>query len=135
MYCFYDAVTGFFKAAYNYYKNWLLLDTLFLKHCQFMNFEDRYKGAFDDVTETITLTKNLYDLVLENPNQLNLLEDGFPKNQSIIEKDNLNVIWKSAAIRGKHRNMPSYVYHLGLPSKANGPTWQNWFICTYYSRQ
>ena len=68
MYCFYDAVTGFFKTAYNYYKNWLLLDTLFLKHCQFINFEDRYKGEFDDVTETITLTKNLYDLVLENPN-------------------------------------------------------------------
>ena len=51
------------------------LDNPFLKHCQFINCEDRNKRTFNDVIEIITLIKNLYGLVLENTIQLDLLEN------------------------------------------------------------
>ena len=46
--------------------------------------------------------KNLYGLFLENPIQLDLLEEEFLKYQSRSEKDVLNGIWKSAAIYEKN---------------------------------
>ena len=81
---------------------WLPLDNPFLKHCQFISFEDRNKRTFNDVIEIITLMKNLYDLVLENTIQLDLLENELLKYQSIRKKDIPNDIWKSAIVYKKN---------------------------------
>ena len=76
---FYDALWRFYETAYNYCKKWFLLDNPYLKHCQFINVEDRNKRTFDDVIEM----KNLYGLVLENTIQLHLLENEILKYWSM----------------------------------------------------
>lgn len=57
---FFDGVRGFYETAYNYCRKWLPLNDPFLKHCQFINFDERLKHSFDNVTEIINLMPNLH---------------------------------------------------------------------------
>ena len=95
---FYDALWRFYETAYNYCKKWFLLDNPYLKHCQFINVEDRNKRTFDDVIEM----KNLYGLVLENTIQFHLLENEILKYWSLRKKDIPSDIRKSATVYKKN---------------------------------
>ena len=39
----FDAVKGFYETSLKYCQKWLPLDNPLLKHCQFMNFDERLK--------------------------------------------------------------------------------------------
>lgn len=126
---FYDALWRFYETAYNYCKKWFLLDNPYLKHCQFINVEDRNKRTFDDVIEM----KNLYGLVLENPIQPDFLEWDF--EVSVNEKVRYSK-WHMEtrnSLREKSRSTLLYRYNLCFHTEANVPTWQDCFICTYSS--
>ena len=50
---FYDGVRGSYGCAYSYRVKWLILDCLFLKNCQFANFEKRNEMAYSNIEQII----------------------------------------------------------------------------------
>ena len=57
---FLDAARSFYETAYNYCRKWLPWNDPFLKHCQFVNFDERLKHSIEDVMQIITMMPRLH---------------------------------------------------------------------------
>ena len=61
--CFFEAVRAFYETAYNCCQRWLPLNDDLLKNCQFINFEERLKCNFDEVTSIIGAMPNIFQMM------------------------------------------------------------------------
>ena len=62
----FDSVRQSYEIAFAYCLKWLPLNNALLKHCCFINFNDRLKFTFDDVQEIISLFPTIYKDLIQN---------------------------------------------------------------------
>ena len=104
---FFDAVRGFYETAYNYCRKWLPLNDPFLKHCQFINFDERIKHSFVDVTEIIKLMPHLHGKFQFDVSLLDQLEEEVLAYQGMEKNEIPQYVWDQAAVYEKE----TIVYH------------------------
>ena len=55
----YDGVRGFYGCAFKYCVKWLKFDCLFLKNCQFADFNNRNKMSYSNIEQIIPFFSNV----------------------------------------------------------------------------
>ena len=80
---FLNAAQSFYKTAYNYFRKWLPLNDQFLKHCQFVNFNERLKHGIEDVMQIITMMPHLQGKFQVDVSLMDQLEEEFIVYQEI----------------------------------------------------
>ena len=80
---FLNAAQSFYKTAYNYFRKWLPLNDQFLKHCQFVNFNERLKHGIEDVMQIITMMPHLQGKFQVDVSLMDQLEEEFIVHQGM----------------------------------------------------
>ena len=96
---FFEAVRAFYETAYNYCQRWLPLNDDLLKNCQFINFEERLKCNFDNVTSIIGAMPNIFGKYSNDVQLLDQLQEEFLTYQGTAKTEIPQNVWDNAAIR------------------------------------
>ena len=84
---FYDAVREFYETAYTYCVKWLPLDDPLYKCSRFIEFSNRSKVSFDELTELLTSFLQRFDNYIKDPHQLDDLEEEYQQYEMMCDND------------------------------------------------
>ena len=96
---FYDAVREFFKTAYTYCVKWLPLDDPLYKGSRFIEYSNREKFSFDDLTELLSLFPRRFGNYIQDPYQLDSLEQEYLTYQSMSDMEIPEGIWEKSLVK------------------------------------
>ena len=96
---FYDAVREFYETAYTYCVKWLPLDDMLYKCSRFIEFSNRSKISFDELTELLTSFPRRFDNYIKDPHQLDDLEEEYQQYETMSDKDIPKEIWEESLVK------------------------------------
>ena len=98
---FYDAVREFCETRYTYCVKWLPLDDLCYKCSRFIEFSDRSKVSFDELTELLTSFLRRFGNYIKDPHKLDGLEEEYQnkKYETMFDNDIPKEIWEESLVK------------------------------------
>ena len=96
---FYDAVREFFETAYTYREKWLPLDDPLYKASRSIEYSNREKFSFNDLTELLSLFPRQFENYIQDPYQLDSLEEEYPTYQSVSDMEVPEDIWQKSLVK------------------------------------
>ena len=96
---FYDAVREFFETAYSYCVKWLPLDDPVYKSSRFIEFSNRSKISFDELTELLTSFPRRFENYIKDPHQLDALEEEYQQYKTMSNDDISKEIWEESLVK------------------------------------
>ena len=96
---FYDAVREFYETAYTYCVKWLPLDDLLYKCRRLIEFSNRSKVSFNELTELLTSFPRRFDNYIKDPHQLDDLEEEYQQYETMSDNDIPKEIWEESLVK------------------------------------
>ena len=87
-----------YETAFAYCLKSLPLNNALLKHCRFINFNDRLKFTFDNVQEMISLFPTIYKDLHTEPSKLDLVEE-----EGLGEEEIPQSVWYDSRVYEKEQ--------------------------------
>ena len=78
---------------------WLPLDDLLYKCSRFIEFSDRSKVSFDELTELLTSFPRRFDNYIKDPHQLDDLEEEYQEYETMYDNDMSKEIWEESLVK------------------------------------
>ena len=96
---FYDAVREFYETAYSYCVKWLPLDEPLYKGSRFIEFSNRSKFSFEDLTGLLQSFPKRFEKYLNDPQCLDALEEEYLLYEAMVDSEIPENVWEESLVK------------------------------------